>query len=385
MSTADAQSRLDLVAPVSIGEALDFAESQIRRLMTEHPDAVPTYTENGRWIIDLDPWAPSWSGGFLAGMAWMFARRTGDAWWHDRARHYSRLIEGRKHDTGTHDIGFLLEPSWGRWYDYTGEAEARDVLITGGRTMAGRFQPQGQYLSTWVAPGSTFIDIMMNVGIIYRAAEYAADDSLRRIATLHSLSSRRHLQRGDGSVIHEGWFDTEDGQFLKGATHQGWRPDSSWARGTAWAIYGFTTAFSWTQDERFLIAARNAADYFIAATDAHGVPPNDWLDPAPLTPWEASAAAIASAGMLHLATAMDVTPHAAHYRDYALTILRTLRSPHFVATDTAGYEGVLKHATYHQRNGFGIDQSVMWGDHYFVEALLAAEDLAAAQAISGAS
>lgn len=375
-----------LGAPVPVGEVLDFAAEQVRALMTAHPGVTPTYTEGGRWVIDADPWAPTWSGGFLTGMAWMFAKRTGDPWWEEQARTYSRLIEHRKNDTGTHDIGFLLEPSWGRWYDYTGESEAREVLITGGRTMAARFQPNGEYLSTWVAPGSTFIDIMMNVGIIYRAAEYSGDDRLRRIATLHSLSSRRHLQRGDGSVIHEGWFDTGDGQFLRADTHQGWRPDSSWARGTAWAIYGFTTAYTWTQEQRFLVAARNAADYFIAATDATGVPPNDWLDPAPPTRWEASAAAIASAGMLRLAAAMGATtPHAGTYRDYGLTILRSLRTPHFLGRDTPGYEGILKHAIYHQRNGLGIDQSVMWGEHYFVEALVAAEELAATQAQGSAS
>ena len=373
---ADRSYESELGARVlSVDEALDFAQTQVRALITASPDQTPTYTENGKWTFSEDPWAPSWSGGFLAGLMWMFARRTNDEWWMDQARHYSRLIEPRKLDTNTHDIGFLLEPSWGRWYDETSDEEARDVLILGGRTMAARFQAPGGYLCTWVDPGSTFIDIMMNVGIIFRAAKYTGDTRLQDIAEEHSLVSRRHLQRGDGSTIHEGWFDTHTGEFLRADAHQGWRSDSSWARGTTWAIYGFTTAFEHTGNPVFLDAARRAADYYISMTPSNGVPPNDWLDPEPITRWEASAAAIASAGMLYLAEAGqghgDVDPH----RDYGLRILRSLRATAFIAADTPGYEGILMHAIYHQRNGLGIDQSVMWGDHYFVEALTRASRL----------
>jgi len=338
---------------------------------------MPTYTENGKWVFEDDPWAPSWSGGFLAGLAWIFAARTQEEWWNQQARRYSRLVEPRKHDTGTHDLGFLLEPSWGRWFDSTGDPEARDVLIEGGRTMAKRFQVQGGYLCTWVDPGSTFIDIMMNVGIIFRAAEYSGDANLRHIAEAHSLASRRHLQRGDGSTIHEGWFHPETGEFLRADTHQGWRSDSSWARGSSWAIYGFATAYQHTQRPEFLDAARRAADYYIVATPSHGIPPNDWLDPEPIVHWETSASAIASAGML-LLSELWLAPESEKYRDYGLRILESLRSTTFIAADTTGYEAILKHATYHQRHGLGIDQSVMWGDYYFVEALTRAQLLGVA-------
>jgi unsaturated chondroitin disaccharide hydrolase len=361
---ADAGERV-----LSIEEAFDFAQQQVRALITQRPGQTPTYTEQGRWVVSSDPWAPSWSAGFLAGLVWMIADRTQDPWWLDRARTYSRIVEPRKSDTGTHDIGFLMEPSWGRWYDLTGDPEARDVVIEAGRTMAGRFKEAGGYLRSWVAPGSTFIDIMMNVGIIFRAAEYSGDNSLREIAETHCLTSRRHLVRGDGSTIHEGWFDTESGEFMRADTHQGWRSDSSWARGTTWAIYGFTTAYEHTGNPAFLDSARRAADYYITMTPSNGIPPNDWLDPDPATRWEASAAAVASAAMLYLAEHVPTDPAAATYRDYGLRILRSLRSTTFIAVDTPGYEGIVKHATYHEKHGLGIDESVMWGDHYFVEAL----------------
>jgi len=283
-------------------------------------------------------------------------------------------VEPRKHDTGTHDVGFVLEPSWGRWYDEDGNTHARDVLIEGGRTMSGRLQKAGGYLSSWVDPGSTFIDVMMNVGIIFRAAKYSDDPELREIALTHCRTSRRHLMRGDGSTLHEGWFDVNTGEFLRGATHQGWRSDSSWARGQAWAIYGFTVAYQHTAEADMLDAARRAADYHITHTPEHGVPPNDWMDPAPLDPFESSAAAIAAAGMLHLADALGQDDDAKHYRDYGLRILETLCSTHFIAADTEGWQGILRHATYHYRNRLGINESVMWGEHYFVEALQLAAD-----------
>ncbi len=353
---------------LSIDEALLFAQRQVRTLIERAPDQIATYTRRGRWVFE-DRWAPSWTGGFFTGMMWVFADRTGDPWWREQAERYCLLVEPRKSDTGTHDMGFMFEPSWGRWYDHDQSARARDVLIEAGRTMAKRLQEPGGYLHTWVDTGSTFIDVMMNVGIIFRAAEYTGDQSLFDAALTHCRTSRRYLVRGDGSTIHEGWFDVETGEFLHAATHQGWRSDSTWARGQAWAIYGFDTAYRYTGDREMLDVACRTADYYITHTPDDGVPPNDWADPSQESSHEASAAAIAAAGMQHLADSLGSNAEAERYRAYALQILRTLRSTKYIAADTEGWEGVLRHATYHYRNGLAVDESVMWGDYYFVEAL----------------
>jgi unsaturated chondroitin disaccharide hydrolase len=358
----------DGVRTLSVEDALSFAERQVRELVSRAPDRLPTYTENGRWVLDSDPWAPSWNGGFLTGLMWAFARRTDDPWWRDQAVHYCSLLESRKSDPGTHDLGFVLEPSFGRWYDQERNAHAQEVIVDGARTMAGRLQPGG-YLSTWVDPGSTFIDIMMNLGLLFRGAEYSGDAALREVALTHCRTTRRYLMRGDGSTVHEGWFDTTTGEFLRADTHQGWRPDSTWARGQAWAIYGFADAYGRTGEADLLDAARRAADYYICASPEDGIPPNDFTDPAPELRWESSAAAIASAGMLRLADAMGHDAGALRYRTYALRVLRTLRSTTFLAADVDGWQGILRHGTYHYRKRIGVDESVMWGDYYFVEAL----------------
>ena len=358
---------------VDLDEAFDFAERQVRALVTTQPGLMPTYTEGGRWVLDGDPWAPSWAGGFLTGMMWIFAERTQDAWWREQAEKYCLLLEPRKNDTGTHDIGFVLDPSWGRWYELDASPRAREVLAQGGRTMAGRMQEAGGYLSTWVDPGSTFIDVMMNVGVIFRAADLTGDDRLRQVALRHCLTSRRFLMRGDGSTVHEGWFDVTTGEFLRASTHQGWRSDSTWARGQAWAIYGFSVAYGYTRDPALLDAARRAADYYIEHTPGHGIPPNDWVEPDPPLAWEASAAACAAAGMLRLGQVAEELAGdrsaAARYREYGLAILTSLRSTEFLAVDTPGWQAVVRHATYHNDTKLAIDESVMWGDYYFVEAL----------------
>ncbi|MGO4384407.1 glycoside hydrolase family 88 protein [Specibacter sp. RAF43] len=352
---------------VDTEHALDTAQEQVRRLITDHPGKIPVYTENGKWHFDDDAWAPGWTGGFLAGLVWIFAERTGEPWWREQAEKYSLLIESRKHDDGTHDLGFLFTPSWGRWHEIAPSARTANVLIEAGRTLAKSYNPAGRYLKTWVDDGSSFIDIMMNVGIIFQAGALSGDKRLTTIATQHSLTSRRFLVRGDASTIHEGWFDPKTGEFLRAATHQGYRSDSCWVRGLTWAIYGFGTAYQWSGDDRFLATAQACADLYIARTGERLIPPNDFDDPHPRLTTEASAASIAAAGLLQLAGQLG--PAGNDYQDYARRTLARLSTPEFLGRAAEGWEGIIKKATYHWGNGLGVNESVMWGDYYYVEAL----------------
>jgi unsaturated chondroitin disaccharide hydrolase len=268
-----------------------------------------------------------------------------------------------------HDLGFLFWSTWKRWYDLTADPAVNAVVIQAGQTMALRFQEKGQYLRSFVAPESLFVDIMMNVGIIFYAAQQTQDAALWQIATRHCRTTRKVLLRGDGSTAHEAIFDPATGECLRQSTHQGWRGDSSWARGLTWALYGFGTVYGFTQDNRFLQAAEACANFYIERTPAHGVPPNDWDEPAPALPYESSAAAIAASALLNLAKLTGDPARARLYHDYALRILDTLTMPEFLAIETPGWEGILKHGMYHQRKGLGVDESVMWGDHFFLEAV----------------
>lgn len=349
--------------------AFDFAEKQLRNLITSHPDYFPMYTENGKWQHGGESWT-NWCEGFLGGQLWLLHEHTGDEYWLERAAHYSRLIEHRKTDRDVHDLGFLFWSTWKRWYDLTGDEAKNEVVVEAGATMAKRFNEKGRYLRSFVAPESLFIDIMMNVGILFYAAIEKEDDDLWRIANQHCLTTRRYLVRGDGSTSHEGIFDLETGAFLRQTTHQGWRDDSSWARGLAWSLYGFGTAYAFAHDRRFLQTAELNANFYMAQTPGHGVPPNDWMEPNPDHPYESSAAAITASGLLNLALLTGDPVRGRAYQEYALQILDTLTEPEFLAIETEGWEGILKHGMYHQRKGLGVDESVMWGDYFFLEALM---------------
>lgn len=348
-------------------EVFSIAENKLKRLVTLHPKQFPMYTHEGRWVFDGENWT-NWCEGFLGGQLWLLYQHNGVPFWREKAEEYSRLIEPRKFDRAVHDLGFLFWSTWKRWYDLTGDARINEVVIEAGRTLAHRFQEKGGYLCSFMRANSLFIDIMMNVGIIFYAAQESNDASLMRIAKTHVETTRRRLVRGDGSTAHEGIFNLETGEFLHQSTQQGWRSDSTWARGQAWALYGFGTAFSFTRNPDDFATAELCAHYFINHTPGHGIPPNDWDEPTSSLPYESSAAAIAASGMLQLSHLSQDALKARYYREYALRILSSLCSSNFLAEEE-NWEGLLKHGIYHQRKGLGVDESVIWGDYFFLEAV----------------
>jgi unsaturated chondroitin disaccharide hydrolase len=243
------------------------------------------------------------------------------------------------------------------------------VVIQAGRTLAQRFNENGQYLRSFVAEDSIFIDIMMNVGIIFYAARETNDKALRDVAVRHCMTTRRVLLRGDGSTAHEGIFDLETGEFLRQSTQQGFRGDSCWSRGLTWALYGFTVSYEYSRDPRFIQAAEACADYYITHTPADGVPPWDYNAPAENRALvDSSAGAIAAAGLMRLCRHI-VDPMKGHfYWATAIHILRSLCTKYLASSDPK-WGGVLKGGVYHLHKGLGVDESVMWGEYFFTEAL----------------
>jgi len=210
---------------------------------------------------------------------------------------------------------------------------------------------------------------MMNVGIIAFAGLETGDQELLAVAEQHCETTRKRLVRGDGSVSHEGIFDLETGEFIRQSTQQGWRDDSSWARGLAWSLYGFTSMYALTGNPHWLATAQLNADYWIEHTnDGDSVPPNDFDEPHPTRRWESSAAACAAGGLIMLAALVVDDVQAARYHTHAETTATRLCSPEFLARDS-DWDGILKHGSYPEQKGLGVDESVMWGDYFFVETL----------------
>ncbi len=363
-----------------LNTALEFAQDQVRRLVANHPDYFPMYTQNGRWKHGGEAWT-NWCEGFLPGMMWIFHERTGAAPWRERAEHYSRLLEHRKDDRAVHDLGFLFyHGTYRRWYEATvrdGRPETAlcDVVVHAGRTLAMRFQEKGRYLCSFVAPESCFIDIMMNVPVIWYAGLTTGDERLLDVARLHCETTRRFLVRGDGSTAHEGIFDRSTGEFLRQTTHQGYRGDSCWSRGLAWALYGFATCAKLTREMIWADTALRCSAYLGLKLMGNLVPPWDFDAPAESRRQaDTSAGAIAAAGLFELAEALEAIGSAnaasAHsLRVFGLMTLLALCNDTYLAASDADWEGILKHGVYHIHKKLGVDESVMWGEFFFCDAV----------------
>jgi unsaturated chondroitin disaccharide hydrolase len=357
----------------TLQHAFDFAQGQVKRLLEKYPaDYYPMYTVAGEFGHDRKRWT-HWCDGFYPGMMFIFAKATGDDRWLDQAVAYSTPLEERQYDRSVHDLGFLFLSTYLRWLELGGPAERiRSVLIQAGKTMAMRFMEQGQYLRSFVAPASLFIDIMMNVGTIFHAGLETGNEHLLAIAHRHCLTTRRTLVRGDGSTAHEAIFDLQTGECLRQTTHQGYRGDSCWSRGLAWSLYGFTRSYRQSGRAEYLETAISNADYYLERTPPDGITPWDYDAPSsgPLarTQVDTSACAIAASGLLDLAEAAPDRTKARAYRDVALTSLVTLAQK-YLGKYTPGFEGILNGGVYHIHKNLGVHEAVMFGEYFFVEAL----------------
>jgi len=351
--------------------ALDFAAAQARRVIAAYPGYTPMYTVGGRWNREGERWTP-WCEGFFPGILWLLHEYTGEAEWRRLAEQYTRPLQPRRFDRTVHDLGFLFLSTYLRWYRLTGDPALRDVLIDAGRTLALRSQ-KGSYLASFIGPQSLFIDIMMNVGLVFWAADATGDMALRQVALEHCRTTARHLVRPDGGTAHEGIFEVDTGRFLRTSTQQGWSADSTWSRGLAWAIYGFTAAARWSGEAELLAVARRCADFYLRHVPPGMVPYWDFDIPehGPRL-WDSSAAAVTASGLWDLAQTVADSADQDRYRAAALTILQSLCCDEFLARSRPEWEGILLHAVYHYPKGLGVDESVAWGDHFFVEALLKA-------------
>jgi unsaturated chondroitin disaccharide hydrolase len=364
-----------------IKNALDFAQIQVRKLIENHPGFYPLYTHQGKWKHDKPAWT-RWCDGFLPGMMWLFlesGQADDPAYWRRMAEKYSAALEERKEDRDVHDLGFIFfHGTYKRWYNATlaegnPDRKLNDVVIRAGQVLAMRFKKNGNYLRSFISDESLFIDIMMNVPVIFYAAKQTNDKALRDVAMRHSLTTRRTIVRGDGSTSHEGIFDLNTGEFLRQTTHQGFRGDSAWSRGLAWSLYGFGACFELTGDVRFLQTAEQNAQFYLENLTADGVPP--WDYDAPLEGVlsrrqpDSSAGAIAACGLLNLAKLTPDRKQGAVYREAAMKIVAALAQPPYLAVGDPSWEGILKRGVYHIHKQLGVDESVMWGEFFFVEAL----------------
>lgn len=152
-------------------------------------------------------------------------------------------------------------------------------------------------------------------------------------------------------------------------THQGYADESLWARGQAWAIYGFTMCYRETGNVVFLDVAQKATDTYLQRLPADYIPYWDFDAPGiPEEPRDASAAAVVASGLLELSLYIKDKKKAEHYFDAAIKMLEALSSPAYLSGEVNN--AFLLHSTGHKPHGSEIDASIIYADYYYIEALI---------------
>jgi unsaturated chondroitin disaccharide hydrolase len=359
---------------VAAARALAVAGDKLERAATRLPaDQLPKSTgTDGLWRTVAATDRVGWTQGFFPGSLWYLHELTGEGAWRERAERFTRPLEPQKLNTETHDTGFKLVPSFANAHRLTGDPAHRDVLLAGAASLATRFRPEVGAIDCcgwnpdWRLP--VVIDTMMNLELLLWAARHGGDPGYADLALRHALRTRADLVREDGSTFHVADYEPGTGALRWRGTFQGAADDSTWSRGQAWAVYGFTLVYRYTGDARMLDAARMTAEFFLARLPAHGVP--SWDLDAGAAPEDSSAAAVLASALLELATFV-AEPAATRYRGRALAILGTLASTRYLDA-RATTEGILLHGAGHVPAGQEVDVSLVYGDYYFVEALMRA-------------
>jgi hypothetical protein len=330
---------------------------------------------NGRWTqLPL----PAWTSGFFAGTLWYLSQYDHTRKTRSLAERWTIGLEPAKDIRTTHDLGFIVFNSFGHGFLETGNAHYRDVVLAASRSLASRYNSRVGAIKSWdtdsvadARRGWTYpviIDNMMNLEMLFWAARHGGDPYWTDIARTHAMISMRAHIRSDGSTAHVALFDPISGRLDRTVTWQGYSDSSAWARGQAWAIYGFTTAYKYGRWPEFLNAAERTADWFLAHLPRDGIPYWDMRHPhIPHTERDASAAAIAASGLLDLSRQVSGSKSAV-YRGMAQRILQTLATEY---TDTTGKSSaILQHAVGNRPQNSEVDVGLVYADYYFVEALL---------------
>jgi unsaturated chondroitin disaccharide hydrolase len=357
-----------------IRESFDTAAAQYTRML-EHMKGKPGFprtVENGAVKIIR---AADWTSGFFPGSLWYLFEATGDAKWREAAQTYTAGVESAKDNTGTHDVGFILNCSFGNGLRLTGDPKYREVMLQGAASLSTRFKPEvGCILSWnprrgWVFP--VIVDNMMNLELLTWASRTGGDPKFRDIAVKHADTTMRHHYRADFSSFHVVDYDPATGQVKARQTHQGAADDSAWARGQSWGLYGYTMMYRETKNPAYRAQAQKIAGFLMnhPRLPADKVPYWDYDAPGiPNVPRDSSAAAIMCSALFELST-LTTGDAAARYRTFATQQLRSLASPAYRAKVGENGNFLLMHATGHLPGKSEIDVPINYGDYYFLEAL----------------
>jgi len=318
-----------------------------------------------------------WTSGFWPGVLWFAYEASGDPVILAKARMFTDPLRGvLSIPVDNHDLGFMLNCSFGNGFRLTLDSAYHKFLLIAADSLATLYNPKVGTMLSWPAmrqkmswPHNTIIDNLINLELLFWASKNGGEQRFYDMAVKHAETCLHTLIRPDYTTFHVAFFDTIDGHFIKGVTHQGYADSSMWARGQAWGIYGFSLCYRETGKPVFLETAQKMADVFIERLPEDGMPFWDFDDPAiPNAPKDASAAAVAASGMLELSGFVKDKVAKAKYKNAALGLLAKLSTPEYLSGEKN--QAFLLHSTGHKPNNSEVDASIIYADYYYLEALL---------------
>ncbi len=313
-----------------------------------------------------------WTSGFFPGSLWLAYELTGREDLKARATRFTNMLLPVSYMTTTHDLGFMVNCSYGNALRLAPADSIKEVIVRTADNLISRFNPaigciRSWDFGTWNYP--VIIDNMMNLQLLFNASRLTGDKKYSEIALRHADKTLRCHFRPDFSCYHVVSY-TPDGGIESRGTFQGKADESAWARGQAWALYGYTECYREAKRPEYLQRAINIAAMIMARNTTDDLVPYWDFDArqADDSPRDASAGAIFASAMLELST---LVPEAdgAKYREYAERILHALSSDKYMAAKGTNGGFVLMHSTGSLPHGSEIDTPLSYADYYYLEAL----------------
>jgi unsaturated chondroitin disaccharide hydrolase len=362
-----------------IDENLQEAGKQYKFLMAKVPEGVMprSFTNDTLRTCTSD----NWVAGFYPGTLLYLYENTKDKAFYNEALHKIKLMDKEQHNTGTHDLGFMMYCSYGNLNRITPDNQYKQVLINSARSLATRFNPKVGCIRSWGRSDDTtsfrvIIDNMMNLELLMWAAKTTGDKTLSDIAVTHANTTMKNHFRPNYSSYHVIVYNPKTGAVMAKQTAQGAADESAWARGQSWGLYGYTMMYRETKDKRYLDQAQKIAAFILnnPHLPSDKIPYWDYDAPGiPNTYRDASAAAVMASALIELSS-FSSAALASSYMGTAKTILRTLSSPEYKARIGENGGFILKHSVAHFPKNTEVDSPLPYADYYYAEAMMRLRD-----------
>ena len=369
----DCEEKNSNLSMAQINSTFSLAEEKISSAIVNYPDYPFGAFENesSYQVTNIE----SWTSGFFPTELWVMASITSNESLINTSRNWTEEILQSSYYPNSHDLWFMkgmplsiaveVETNNSMKDKYhRGINEAANALVTRWNNSIGAIQS-----STYSGEFGVIIDSAPNQLLLL--SPHLTNNTKSNVSHYgleHLNFLQDHFIRPNGSTIHRMTFNSSTGEPIEIIPGQGLNSESTWSRGQAWAVVGFSEAYAITRNESFLESARITADYFIENVPGGCISTwdLDLFGDSTDIPLDTSASAIFSYGLLVLAESETDPIKSRLYKEYATLTMETLVRNHL--SNDSSNPGILLDQTYNV-NRNSRTGSYVWGDVYFLLSL----------------